>query len=1002
LFLFMKYLGAILFVISCFCANAQSLFIKGVIKDATSGETLIGASATIKAGTGAVTDLDGNFSIKVEPGTYTLKAFYVGYETMAQKVVVKDKDVFIEIALESVQLDEVEITANIGTVRETPVAISNISQQKIQEELAGRDITMVMNSTPGVYASESGGGSGDSRVTLRGFDQTNIAVLVDGVPVNDMENGNVFWSNWDGLKDITKTMQIQRGLGATKLAVSSVGGTMNIITLGIDQKPQTTIKREYGNNNYQSTALSYNSGLIKNKFGVVFAGSYKTGDGWVQQTWTEAWSYFIKMQWKVNSRHLLSFGANGSPQKHGQRQNKYTIGTYSPSFADKLGVEDTLKNMLAGGVVNMGTDPGLTADKTITGARPFQFNGNVGTLNGEEYNVFVNFYHKPLFNLSHFWNVNDKFNISTVMYASYGTGGGTGLLNSANANKTSGYINLNTYYTANSTSSLTGQNALYSTTEHKSTNIVRASMNDHKWYGLLSTASYQLDTAIRLTFGVDARFYRGSHYRMVYDLMGGDYYVATATSDGKTNDNNQIKGYYYPSMPTYKDPNYKNAIKREGDKILYNYDGLVDWGGLFSQIEYKKNKVSAFATLTGSYTGYQRLDYFSRKDVVVGEQAKGFKKMMDYFKDNRDDDVLEHIIGYGDTLLYVSKDNYVVYDYFDKVYKSGDTTFVVTYTNTNMTIPKDTTYIVGAKQYTIDSKEAQYSRTKKKWYPGFTLKGGANYKINSHYNVYANIGVLQIAPKFNNVYNQNAVQSVEYNDAQPQKIISQEIGAGAKFKKFAVNVNIYYTIWKNKPVAPQAIGNDGDFANVNGLNASHKGIEFDGTWKIIKNLEFEGALAFAHWAYNDNKVAYLYDDLGVLKDTITMNARGVRLGNAAQHQVSAAMKYYICKGLFIKPRYTFFGRNFADFNVVSLSGANSNKNSWQIPDYGVTDLTAGYEFTYQGLKMNLNFNVNNVFNTIYINDAVNNAATAQNFDANSAAVFFGQLRRYVIGIRATF
>jgi len=205
-----------------------------------------------------------------------------------------------------------------------------------------------------------------------------------------------------------------------------------------------------------------------------------------------------------------------------------------------------------------------------------------------------------------------------------------------------------------------------------------------------------------------------------------------------------------------------------------------------------------------------------------------------------------------------------------------------------------------------------------------------------------------------------------------------------------------------RPVAPQAIGNDGDFANVNGLNASHKGIEFDGTWKIIKNLEFEGALAFAHWAYNDNKVAYLYDDLGVLKDTITMNARGVRLGNAAQHQVSAAMKYYICKGLFIKPRYTFFGRNFADFNVVSLSGANSNKNSWQIPDYGVTDLTAGYEFTYQGLKMNLNFNVNNVFNTIYINDAVNNAATAQNFDANSAAVFFGQLRRYVIGIRATF
>ncbi|MDP2386357.1 MAG: TonB-dependent receptor [Bacteroidota bacterium] len=987
-----KFLGIIVLVFVGVFAKAQSqtFLIKGTITDATSNETLIGASVIAKPGVGAVTDLDGNYSLKIEPGTYNLKINYVGYASQSIKVKVVDKDVIVNIQLESQTLDEVEVVANIGTVRETPVAISNISQQKIQEEIAGRDITMVMNSTPGVYASESGGGSGDSRVTLRGFDQTNIAVLVDGVPVNDMENGQVYWSNWDGLKDITKTMQIQRGLGATKLAVSSVGGTMNIITLGVDQKPQTIIKREYGNNNYQSTALSYNSGLIKNKFGIVLAGSYKTGDGWVQQAWTEAWSYFIKMQWKVNSRHLLSFGANGSPQKHGQRQNKYTIGTYSHGYGIGLGIENITANMLAGGVTT-----------TAIGPRPFQFNGNVGLLNGEEYNVFVNLYHKPLFNLSHFWNVNDKLNISTVAYASYGKGGGTGLLNSSNADPKTGYINLNNYYTANTTSSLTGSNSLYSTTEHKSTNIVRASMNDHKWYGILSTASYQLDTAIRLTFGVDGRFYRGEHYRSVYDLLGGDYYVATASADGKTGDNNQVKGYYYPSMPTYKDPNYKYAMKRVGDKILYNYDGLVDWGGLFTQIEYKKNKISAFATATGSYTGYQRLDYFSKKDVVIGEQPKGFKKFMDYFKDNRADNVLEHIIGYGDTLLHNGTD-YKVYNYFNKVYNVGDTTFIVTYTNTSMTTPKDTTYIVGAQRYTIDSKEAQYSRTKKKWYPGFTLKGGANYKINSNYNVYANFGVLQIAPKFNNVYNQNAVQNVEYNDAQPQKIISQEIGAGAKFKKFAVNVNVYYTIWKNRPVSPQPVGNEGDFANVNGLNASHKGIEFDGTWKIIKNLEFDGAIAFAHWAYNDNKTVYLYDDAGNLKDTITLNAQGVRLGNAAQHQLSGALKYYICKGLFIKPRYTFFGRNFSDFNLVSLSGTNSNKNSWQIPDYGVTDLTAGYECTYQGLKMNLNFNINNVFNTIYINDAVNNAATSQGFDANSASVFFGQLRRYVVGIRMTF
>jgi iron complex outermembrane receptor protein len=977
----MKYLVFFLFVVSSFCANAQGLFIKGVVKDAVSGETLIGASATIKAGTGTVTDLDGNFSVKVEPGTYTLRVFYVGYETMTQKVVLKDKDVFVTIALESTQLDEVEITANIGTVRETPVAISNISQEKLQEELGGRDITMVMNSTPGVYASESGGGAGDSRVTLRGFDQTNIAVLVDGVPVNDMENGAVYWSNWDGLKDITKTMQIQRGLGATKLAVSSVGGTMNIITQGIEQKQQTIIKREYGNNNYQSTTLSYNSGLIKNKFGVVFAGSYRTGDGWVQQTFNEAWSYYLKLQWKVNSRHLLSFNFNGAPQKHGQRNNKYTIGSYSPSFASKLGIEDTLANMLAGGIVNMGTSTALNADKTITGARPFQYNANVGMLNGSEYNIFTNFYHKPLFNLSHFWNVSDKLNISTVAYASFGDGGGTGLSTGVvNPNPTLGYIKLDDYYTTNTTNGLTGTNLWYSTTERRSSSIVTASMNNHKWYGLLSTASLQLDSAFRLTFGLDARLYRGSHFATVYDLLGGGYYLNSSNL-------NQMKGLYA------FDPRYKNAVKREGDKINYNYDGMVDWGGLFSQLEYKKKNWTAFVTATGSYTGYQRIDYFSKKDIVFNAETKKMNRFLDYFKDNQDKDFLPAVIGWGDTLLYVSNENYIVYNNSSIVTYSGDTTFVKTGATTKK--------IVGADTYTIDSKEAQTSKTKKKWFPGFTLKGGANYKINTHYNVYANFGILQIAPKFRSVFNGNVVGNDEYQDADVQKIISQEIGAGAKYKKFAVNVNLYYTIWLNRPV-PQVTGQDGEIYNVNGMDASHMGIEFDGTFKITKNLELDAALAFADWRYTSNKTVFVYSDDGKYQGKIDFQAKNVHIGNTAQHQASGALKYYIVKGLFVKPRYTFFGKNYSNFDLRGLNGAGANKDSWMIPDYGVLDVSAGYDFKYQGLKLNLNLNVNNALNTIYINDAQNNYASLQNYDANSASVFFGQLRRYVIGIRATF
>ena len=55
--------------------------------------------------------------------------------------------------------------------------------------------------------------------------------MINGVPQNDMENGWVYWSNWDGVADAaTIYSELQRGLSAVNLATPSIGGTMNIIT----------------------------------------------------------------------------------------------------------------------------------------------------------------------------------------------------------------------------------------------------------------------------------------------------------------------------------------------------------------------------------------------------------------------------------------------------------------------------------------------------------------------------------------------------------------------------------------------------------------------------------------------------------------------------------------------------------------------------------------------------------------------------------------------------
>ena len=106
-------------------------------------------------------------------------------------------------------LNEIQVVSDIAIDRETPVAFTTIPVKKINEELASQDIPMLLNSTPGVYATQGGGGDGDTELLL-GVLTKNVAVMIDGIPVNDMENGWVYWSNWFGLDAVTSNIQVQR------------------------------------------------------------------------------------------------------------------------------------------------------------------------------------------------------------------------------------------------------------------------------------------------------------------------------------------------------------------------------------------------------------------------------------------------------------------------------------------------------------------------------------------------------------------------------------------------------------------------------------------------------------------------------------------------------------------------------------------------------------------------------------------------------------------------
>ncbi|MEY2922194.1 MAG: hypothetical protein RL108_816, partial [Bacteroidota bacterium] len=218
--------------------------IKGTVLDNELKSALPGVNVIVKGSTtGASTDMDGKFTLNTTAASGQVVISYVGFQTQTVSFKVNKGETVdlgaIKLVSISNQLEDIVVKSSVIDVakdRKTPVAVSTIRASEIQQKLGNLEFPEILKSTPSVYASKAGGGFGDSRVVIRGFDQKNIAVMINGVPVNDMENSSVYWSNWAGLSDVTSAMQVQRGLGASKLAISSVGGTINVITKTSDMK----------------------------------------------------------------------------------------------------------------------------------------------------------------------------------------------------------------------------------------------------------------------------------------------------------------------------------------------------------------------------------------------------------------------------------------------------------------------------------------------------------------------------------------------------------------------------------------------------------------------------------------------------------------------------------------------------------------------------------------------------------------------------------------------
>ena len=201
--------------------------ISGSVQAEETGEALIGAIVKLRsADYGAVTDMDGNFTISDVPdGEYRLSVTSVGFkQTILDINLTADFNAgTISLSEDSFDLSEVVVVGrgviDIESDRQTPIAVTTIGEDDIQQRAVGIEFPEAIEQVPSVYVSNQIG-FGDSQMFLRGFDQTNTAFLLNGQPINGMEDGRMYWSNWSGMTDIANAVQVQRGLGSSKLAIS--------------------------------------------------------------------------------------------------------------------------------------------------------------------------------------------------------------------------------------------------------------------------------------------------------------------------------------------------------------------------------------------------------------------------------------------------------------------------------------------------------------------------------------------------------------------------------------------------------------------------------------------------------------------------------------------------------------------------------------------------------------------------------------------------------------
>lgn len=919
-----KFCFLILSVFLAGAAYAQSskTSVSGTVVDET-GAPLIGATITVPGTSlGEATDVSGNFVLNVTPDVDHVVVSFIGYKEVVVPIA-KGKNAkvgTIVLETDTKMLDDVVITQSIAVQRKTPVAVASVDFEYIEQKLGGQEFPEVLKSTPGVWATKDGGGYGDSKINMRGFQSANVAVMINGVPVNDMEWGGVYWSNWSGIADVTRSMQTQRGLGASKISAPSVGGTINIVTKGIEAEAGGSLSYGIGNDGAKQMTFTVSSGVTENGWAVTVLGGRKWGEGYIQGTDYDGWTYFLNVSKRISDNHQLSLTAFGSPQKHYQR-----------SSYDGL------------------TIAGWQQVKQYMGDdSPYKYNPTFGyDKNGQRRSSAYNVYHKPQISLNHQWQINDHSSLSSVLYASissgYGySGDGVSTYSGSWYGASNGVLNTQ-FRKADGTFDYGAIQEMNAASPTGSQMVMAKSINNHQWYGLISTYTNQLSSNLELSAGIDLRYYVGEHTKIITDLYDGAYYIDRYRLNVLSSNN-----------AAAADPNWAYEKLGVGDNIYRDYDGHVLQEGLFAQLEYSSERLTAFVSGSLSNTGYWRYDRFyydadhAKSETVnfLGFTAKGGVN----YNIDRYNNVFFNI-GYISRAPFFSGGAFL-----------------------NSTISNATNS--DAVNEKIFSVEVGYGLK----LPKFALN------LNAYYTTW--MDKTQTATGSEYQYELNGVMVSDRPKINLSGVDARHMGIEMDFVA--------------KPL---------DWLDINGMlswgdwqwNSNATGFWYNEAGQPM--ADSKGTIATAsgvtEWT---EEIGQLYGvseaDFKPHAKTI-VNLKGVKVGGSAQTTALLGLTFKPMKGMRIGVDWQVAARLYADYSISnpSMNSTLNYETPWQIPWGNQFDVSLSYGFKVGSCKATIYGNINNLFDQVYIVDAYDGAT----HDWDSAyRVFYAFGRTFTVRLKLNF